>query len=192
MSLSTSPLNGSSPVISRPPTPVTVLPDVPGLGGAIAGLVGGVAMMATAALLAGSLGRDVWLESRQIAAFFYGADAAASTSTGPVIVGTLIHLLMSALLGALFGIVSRRLLGLPSDYGTPVLVGMIYGLMIWMLAFFVILPALNPALLDTYQPSFIIQNLVYGMVTGLVYTKLRPAPYAAGEPARQPSATKAP
>ena len=48
------------------------------------------------------------------------------------------------------------MLRLPSDYGVPVL---------------------NPALLDSYGPSFVIQHLVYGMVTGLLYSQLRPAPY---------------
>ena len=181
MSLSTSPLNGSHATTSPAPTPM-VLPDIPGLGGAIAGLAGGIAMMVTAALISGSLGRDTWLEARQIAALFYG-DAAGS-GMGPVLVGTLIHLLMSALLGAAFGIVSRRVLRLTSDFGTPVLVGMIYGILIWMAAYFVVLPIANPALLDTYQPSFIIQNLVYGVVAGLAYAKLRPAPYVPTMPAR--------
>ena len=183
MSLSTSPLNGTTPA-ARPAPASLVLPDIPGLGGAIAGLAGGVAMMATAAVIANSLGRDTWLEARQIAAPFYGEAALAPTNAAPVIVGTLIHLLMSALLGAAFGIVSRRVLRLTSDFGTPVLVGMIYGMLIWTAAFFVVLPIVNPALLETYQPSFIIQNLVYGMVTGLVYTKLRPEPYLRGTPAR--------
>lgn len=182
MSLSTSPLNGSSPAAPRHAPAPMVLPDVPGLGGAIAGLAGGIAMMFTAALIADSLGRDTWLEARQIAAVFYG-DAAAS-GMGPVLVGTLVHLLVSALLGAAFGIVSRRVLRLTSDFGTPVLVGMIYGMLIWMAAYFVVLPIANPALLDTYQPSFIIQNLVYGVVAGLVYAKLRPAPYVPTMPAR--------
>jgi len=39
----------------------------------------------------------------------------------PVLVGSLIHLLVSALLGAIFGIVTRRWLRLTSDFGTPVL-----------------------------------------------------------------------
>jgi hypothetical protein len=129
-------------------------------------------------MLASSGGNDFWLESRQIATMIFGPAALTDSGIGPVLVGTLLHLAISALLGAVFGIVSRRWLRLPSDYGTPVLTGMIYAMMVWLAAYFLILPLLNPFLLETYAPSFIIQNLVYGIVTGLVYTILRPAPYA--------------
>ncbi len=96
---------------------------------------------------------------------------------GPVLVGTLLHFVAAAAFGAIFGIVMRRMLHLTSDFGTMVLAGLIYGMLLWLLAFFVILPLLNPTLLETYAPSFIIQHIVYGMVTGLAYTWLRPLPY---------------
>jgi len=38
--------------------------------------------------------------------------------------------------------------------------------------------ALNPLLLAIYAPAFIIQHIVYGTVTGLIYAVLRPQPYA--------------
>ena len=157
---------------------VSPLPDIPGLGGAIAGLIGGAAMTIVGAMLASSVGNDIWLEARQIATLIYGPAALSDLGIGPIIVGTLLHLLFSALLGAVFGIVSRRWLRLPSDYGMPVWIGVTYGIMIWMLAYFVVLPLANPSLLATYAPSFIIQNIVYGIVTGLLYTQLRPSPYA--------------
>ena len=43
--------------------------------------------------------------------------------------------------------------------------------------FFVVLPIINPSLRETYAPAFIVQHLVYGAVTGLLYTWLRPQPY---------------
>jgi hypothetical protein len=158
---------------------VSPLPDVIGLGGALAGLCGGVAMAIVGALVSASMGDDIWLESKQIAAVVYGASAIAQPGfvLGPVLVGTLIHLIMSAVLGAIFGIIIRRLLHLTSDFGTPVLAGLIYGMFIWMLGFFVVLPILNPLLLQSYAPAFIIQHMVYGLVTGMVYTWLRPEPY---------------
>ena len=173
MSLSTS----SSGLKSR--SVVSPLPDVIGLGGALAGLAGGLAMAVVAALLSASMGQDIWHESKRIAAIVYGRAAFAGSGfePGPVLVGTLIHLLVSALLGAVFGIVTRRWLHLTSDFGTPVLAGLIYGLMVWLAAYFVVLPLLNPALLEVYAPAFIIQHAVYGIVMGLVYMWLRPQPY---------------
>jgi uncharacterized membrane protein YagU involved in acid resistance len=159
---------------------VSPLPDVIGLGGVLAGLAGGVAMAIVAALLAAWMGQDIWHEPKRIAAIVYGpaAFAQAGFELGPVLVGTLIHLLVSALLGALFGIVTRRWLHMTSDFGAPVLAGLIYGMLIWLVAYFVVLPLLNPALLDIYAPAFIIQHVVYGVVMGLCYMLLRPEPYA--------------
>ena len=188
MSSNMSPLNGTA----GSPRPeggnrmdASSLPNIPGLGGAIAGLAGGLAMMVSGALIAGSMGRDMWLEARQISTVFYGSEAltAPGMLNAPVIVGTIVHFLIAAALGALFGIVSRRVLLLPSDFGAPVLAGLIYGMLVWMVAYFIILPFTDPALLDTYAPSFIVQNLVFGIVTGLVYARLRPSPYTRGEPA---------
>jgi uncharacterized YccA/Bax inhibitor family protein len=159
---------------------VSPLPDVIGLGGTIDGLIGGLAMAVVAAIISVMQGGDIWLESKQIATIVYGPAALAQEgfNFGPVLVGTLLHFAVSAALGAIFGIVTRRLLRLTSDFGTYVLAGLIYGMLVWLLAFFVVLPLFNPALLESYAPSFIVQHLVYGAVTGLVYTVLRPEPYS--------------
>jgi hypothetical protein len=169
----------TSPPTIRPRPSVSPLPDVVGLGGALAGLAGGLAMAVVAALISASMGQDIWHEPKRIAAIVYGPAAfdAPGFELGPVLVGSLIHLAVSALLGAIFGIVTRRWLRLTSDFGTPVLAGLIYGLLIWMVAYFFVLPLLNPALLEVYAPAFIIQHVAYGVVMGLVYMWLRPEPY---------------
>ncbi|MBC8163611.1 MAG: hypothetical protein H7Z42_20585 [Roseiflexaceae bacterium] len=156
------------------------LPDIIGLGGAVAGLGAGLVMAALAAVIAGARGVDIWLEAKQIAApLFPGFDPSVSGFVaGPIIVGTLIHLLLSMVFGATFSIVKRRILKLPSDMGVPVLAGLIYGFALWLLAFFIVLPLINPALLDMYQPAFIGQHLVYGVLLGLFYAMLRPLPYS--------------
>jgi hypothetical protein len=155
------------------------LPDIIGLGGALAGLAGGLAMALVGILISFSLGGDIWLEAKQIAALVYGTSIVKQPGfiAGPVLVGTMLHLLVSAALGALFGIVTHRMLHLTSEYGTPLLTGLIYGMLIWMVAYFIVLPFLNPLLLETYAPAFIFQHLVYGAVTGLFYRWLRPLPY---------------
>ena len=163
----------------KPRSVASQLPDVIGLGGAIAGLAGGLAMAVVAALLSASMGQDIWHESKRIAAIVYGPAALAVSGfdLGPVLLGSLLHLLVSALLGAIFGIVTRRWLHLTSDFGTPIMAGLVYGLLIWMAAYFVVLPLLNPALLEVYAPAFIIQHVAYGVVLGLVDMWLRPQPY---------------
>ncbi len=165
----------------RPPRPA-FLPDVIGLSGALAGIGGGLAMAVIAALLTRSLDQDIWLEPKAIAAFVLGSGAVtAGFAAVPVLVGTLIHLVVSALLGAIFEVVEGRLLRLPSDLGTPMLTGLVYGMITWLVAYFVIVPALSPQLLEVYTPAFIIQHIVYGVVTSLLYAFLRPQPYSAEE-----------
>lgn len=160
------------------------LPDIIGLGGAVAGLVAGAAMLVVAAILTAALGGDPWLEAKAIAAPFFGPTVMRpGFEAGPVIVGTIIHFIVSAVLGAIFSIIKRRILKLPSDMGVPVLAGLIYGFVIWAAAYFVILPIVNPFLRGQYAPTFIIQHLVYGVVLGIVYAILRPNPYALSDQA---------
>jgi hypothetical protein len=159
-----------------------LVPDVIGLSGALAGIGGGLAMAVVAALLTRSLDQDIWLQPKAIAALVLGASTAtAGFAAVPVLVGTLIHLIVSALLGAVYEIIVSRALRLPSDLGTPLLTGLVYGMITWLVAYFVIVPALSPQLLAVYAPAFIIQHIVYGVVTSLLYAYLRPRPYSLEE-----------
>lgn len=161
----------------------SALPDIPGLGGALAGLGGGAVMAIAGAITSLAAGNDIWLEAKQIAAGVMGQGVAAlpGFAAGPVIVGTILHFLIAGALGAVFGILVGRILKLTSDFGMPIIVGLIYGFALWLLAYFVILPVLNPALRETYAPTFIIQHLLYGVVTGLLYMRLRPRAYTLQE-----------
>lgn len=165
--------------ISGARSQVLELPDVIGLGGAIAGFGAGVVMAVVAAVIALFRGDDIWLEAKQIAApLFPGFDPMTTSFTfAPIVVGSLVHLFVSIAIGATFGILSRRILKLPSDMGVPVLSGLIYGFVLWAVAFFLVLPIVNPALLDMYQPAFIVQHLIFGVVLGLLYAIVRPLPY---------------
>ncbi|MBC8162785.1 MAG: hypothetical protein H7Z42_16360 [Roseiflexaceae bacterium] len=159
------------------------LPDVIGLGGAIAGLAGGAAMALVGVLTSLILGGNIWIEPKAIAAPFFGPTVMRpGFEFGPVLVGTILHFATAALLGAIYSIVTRRILKLPSDIGVPVLAGLIYGFFIWAVAYFLLLPLVNTFLRAQYAPAFIMQHLVYGVVLGLVYATLRPNPYALTAP----------
>jgi hypothetical protein len=164
--------------LSRRPA-IAPLPDGLGLGGALAGLVGGAAMTSVAGLLAEAYGYDGWFQLKMIASLVLGPSAVgqAGFAALPALVGLLLHLAVAALLGAIFGIVSRRILRLPSDFGLPAVSGLVFGLMLWLTAYLVA-PAIAPQLMAIYAPAFIIQHIVYGTVTALVYSILRPQPYA--------------
>lgn len=150
------------------------------LAGALAGVVGGLAMTASAMVLASWYGYDIWVPLKAIAGIALGPSAIAQVGfvAGPVVIGLLIHLAVSALLGGLFGVVTRRLLRLPSDYGVPAVAGLVFGLLLWLAAFLAA-PALIPQLMAIAAPAFMIQHIVFGTVTGILHALLRPQPYAA-------------
>ena len=162
----------------KPQSSASPLPDVIGLGGAIAGLAGGVAMAVVAALLSASMGQDIWQEPKRIAAIVYGLAALAALGfdwgrcwlapAAPAGVGGIRRNLWDR---------HPSLAAPTSDFGTPVMAGLVYGLLIWLVAYFAVLPLLNPALLEVYPPAFIIQHVASGVVLGLVYMWLRPQPY---------------
>jgi hypothetical protein len=163
--------------IAVPQPQNSLLPDVYGLGGAVAGLGGGLAMAFVGLLLTIVNGGDVWQTSKLIAASVGVASVQPGFEFIPVVVGSILHLVVSALLGALFGIVTRRMLNLPTSFGVPLMLGIVYGLSIWAIASFLVLPDANPALHAVYGSSFVIQNLTYGVVLGILYGFLRPDGY---------------
>ena len=101
-------------------------------------------MTAVAMVLAGWYGYDIWVPLKAIAGFVLGPSAMAQVGfmAGPVLLGLLIHLAVAALLGAVFGLVTRNVLRLPSDYGVPAVVGLVFGLLLWLVAFLAV-PALR-------------------------------------------------
>ena len=155
------------------------LPDIPGLAGALAGLCGGITMWVVAALLVHVLDLNIWFQPRVIASLVLGSSAVAQTdfALDVVLVGALVHLGISAALGAFFELFMRRIARLPTEFGVPELVGLTYGVMIWLVVYFVAAPLLTPLLLAIYAPALVIQHVVYGAITGLVYGMLRPQPY---------------
>lgn len=155
------------------------LPDVVGLGGAVAGFLAGAVMVLLSPILSWLNGISLWEPPRLIAATVLGP--AALTGTGfaiqPVLIGLIVHMITSVVLGIIFGIVLNRVLHLTTDFGLPIYVGLSYGLIVFFVAYFILLPFLNPMLRENYIPSLVAQNVVFGMCLGIFYTLLRPVPY---------------
>lgn len=155
-----------------------VLPDVVGLGGAVAGFLAGAVMVLLSPILSLLTGISIWQPPKIIAATVYGASIANNTSfeAGPVIMGTLIHFAISIVLGAIFGIIMHRMLHLTTEFGLPALIGLIYGLIIFFFAYF-IAPLVNPVVNQYSMAAVIAQNLAFGICLGIFYSMVRPQPY---------------
>ena len=112
------------------------------VSGALAGLVGGVMMAIVGAILALAIGDDLWKAPKLIATFVVSPDSVAAPGflAGPVIIGSMIHLALSVLFGVGFGILTTRIWKMPLAYGAPMVFGFVYGLAIWLIAYFIVLP----------------------------------------------------
>ena len=71
------------------------------------------------------------------------------------------------------------MLGLTTDFGLPMYVGLVYGLLIFMIAYFGLLPTIDPTLVASSagMAQVALQSMVYAMCLGLFYTLVQPAPY---------------
>jgi hypothetical protein len=135
--------------------------------GVTGGLLGGAAM-AVAAMIYGAvwLGSP-WLPINVVAATFLrdlqsaGPQQLAAFNAGALILGGIVHVLLSLGLGVLF------VLLLPTLPGTPVFWAITIGPLLWVVATVITLPLINPLGERTIDwPSFVVAHLTYGLILG--------------------------
>jgi hypothetical protein len=143
--------------------------------GALAGVIGGLAMGIVGMLVAAGYGFSMWRPLQEIAGVFNAELSAgpAAFNLGAVALGTLVHFGISAILGMLFAIIYRGVFDMPSSWFFPLLYGFIFGIVIWFLSSRILAGEPVSGLSNT--PSFIAQHLVFGAITGVAFGILRPA-----------------
>ncbi len=131
------------------------------LGGTLAGLAMAVFSMSVSLLR----GPGLWMPVKLIGGFVLGPRAISISDAFdliPILSGLIIHMLVSAGLGGVFAVLSLRL-----PHVTIALYGVVYALVIWFLALFVLLPVVDPLLVNNTNPAlFAISHIVYGIVLG--------------------------
>lgn len=141
------------------------------LMGIFAGLIFALfqVVMATAAL--GPLPSELIVMVEGVA---YGG-VPASTTNAPALVAPAIavavsiHLVLSAIYGAIFGAVAPKVRALRNDRKALVGAATVFGLLIWIVNFFVIAPVAFPWFAETNQVvQFFAHTLFYGTVLGLL------------------------
>lgn len=143
--------------------------------GALAGIIGGFAMGIVGMLVAATMNFSIWKPLAEIAGIFSRSFAAAASdfNLASVLIGTLVHFGISAVLGMFFAILYRGIFDMPSSWGFPLLYGFIFGIAVWFVSNQILANGLISGRDNT--PSFIAQHLVFGAVTGLAFGMLRPA-----------------
>ena len=158
--------------------PTWLLPDTTGLGGAVAGFVTGALTLLLWPLAALIAGADTWNLPQTLATSLFDATGSTGSTLGLTAAAALLWVGTAVVLGGAFGVVYRRVLKLTTDFGMPLYVGLVYGLLLFLGGTFVALPLLGlGGALTEGMGVLMAQCVVFGTLLGLVYTAVRPAPY---------------
>jgi len=129
--------------------------------GALAGLVGSVAIIAVITAVIVATGNGLFTAPRVIASVVFGANVSGVL---PVIVGTIIHLFTGTALGFIFAAI------MPPIYRTMWMVaGLIYGMLAFAVSTMVVLPLITQMATNTADNVFVllIAHMVYGFILGI-------------------------
>ncbi len=90
------------------------------------------------------------------------------------VVGFIVHMAISAFIGATYGVVVARL---PTGWGTAVFAGAVNGVVWWVLGALVLMPlglGMTQMVLVVGQTQWLslMGHLIYGVITGLVFVPL--------------------
>lgn len=152
------------------------------IGGIVASLVIGMWEMIVEAVLPGGAG------------FFGPVVAIGATvvrdlqgSSNPIpfdgvafILGLAGHMMNSVVLAAVFGLVASRFL---HEGGKLVAAGVIYGIAVWAAMWFVVIPLVDPLMLNLNGLVFLIGHMMWGGALGLLWSRLAPHAQEHGSPA---------
>jgi hypothetical protein len=95
---------------------------------------------------------------------FYPAGRLPPVQALPIVLGLMGHMMNSVILGLIFfGIVS----GLRHDRVTSLIAGLVYGVIIFVLMWFVVLPFVDPVMLRVSFVAFLIGHMMFGLGLGL-------------------------
>lgn len=141
--------------------------------GALAGLIAGIVFAALEMLLmALVLGANPWTPVYMIAGIVMGAEALAATgfALGTAVVGVLVHVVLSVLLGLAIGWLVHRF-----DMGMALMAGAVIGVAIYLVNFHVFV-ALFPWFAELRNWITVLNQIIFGMVAAGSYVALRKPP----------------
>ena len=134
----------------------SVSPTKSAISGALAGLVGGMVF----GMMMGMMGMLPMV--------------AGLVRSDNAIVGFMVHMAISAIIGAVYGVVAVRL---PAGWVPALLGGMVNGVVWWVLGALILMPiglGMTDMIFAVGQPQWLslMGHLIYGIVTALVFVPL--------------------
>jgi hypothetical protein len=141
--------------------------------GAIAGLASGIALCVLSMLGAALRGGSAWTGAKQAAAPFFGPGRVLEPGfdAGITAVGLLMHFVISALWGALFGAIVQGV-----SRPLTAILGAVWGIVVWLLMHHMVLPLFGLAEIARATPVAlaVVLHVAYGVVLGLVFMRYQP------------------
>lgn len=138
----------------------------------IAGLVASIAMAMVEMIYEGLVGTGFWSAPVFIAATILrdlqGVAIPVSFALVPVVLGMMGHMMNSVVLGIAFA------MGLGGQLRSPsrgALIGVVYGLAVFFVMWFVLLPLIDPVMLALSAVAFALAHMVWGGVLGFAVAR---------------------
>lgn len=129
--------------------------------GALGGLIAGMVMAMVAMLYTLIAQGDLLAPLKQMGATFFPTDSGSPAS---LVAGLVLHMMMSIAFGVVFALIAKDRIG---GFGRLALAGMVFIAVEWAIARFVVLPAVDRPLVETFGASGgILAHLMFGIVLG--------------------------
>jgi uncharacterized membrane protein YagU involved in acid resistance len=128
--------------------------------GVLAGLVSGTGMALVSMLISTVFGDEAFFPMKLIGATFFGVEAIIG-GLSVILAGLLTHYLLSVLFGVIFASLTKSEFTVFISFWE----GIIYGVGIWSVMNYIVLPILNPTMNDRVAlspSSFFLEHLVFG------------------------------
>lgn len=136
--------------------------SLPALG-AVGGLVAGMVMAMWSMIVMWLTGEGFWVPLNLIAhTFWEGAPTDATFSAAAMILGAVVHMMMSIILGLALALLAHW-----TKPGPGVLLagGMVFGIVVWLVNQYAVWPAIDMIAAEQFTPwVFAVGHLMYGLV----------------------------
>lgn len=135
------------------------------------GIIAGISFIVFELVIAGITGPSAAMPLRAISAIVLGRGALEPSIhvAVAVVVGLIVHFILSAIFGLILGVVIGIIRPLSNNRGMLLLSAVVYGLLLWLINFYVIAPQTFPWFTEANPiVQFFAHTVFYGSVLGLL------------------------
>jgi hypothetical protein len=119
-----------------------------------------------AMIVAGVMGMSIWFPVQLIAAFWYGPRAITQVCAQVIGVGLMTHMMVGAMLGLILAGGFQLFPIRPGWW--RVLVGVGFGMVVWLVSQYLVLPAVDPLMaLHMTAWTFAVGHMIFGIIAAL-------------------------